>query len=97
MDNMTLQPILEKLKRISQSFTEISYYHVYRDLNTEVDALSNEDLLLDPMIDILMQKRDEFIDLDRTSVRSNNLYFDILFTKLCHSSCKGSSMSFFFN
>ena len=42
MDNMILQPILEQLKRIAQNFTEISYYHVYRDLNTEADALSNK-------------------------------------------------------
>ena len=41
-DNMILQPILIKLKRIAQSFTEISYYHVYRDLNTKVDALPNK-------------------------------------------------------
>ena len=97
MDNMILQPILEQLKRITQNFTKISYYHVYRDLKTKVDALSNEDLFLDPMIDIIMEKRDEFIHPDRTSVRSKNLYFDILFTKMCHSSCKGSYVSFFFN
>ena len=97
MDNIILQPILEQLKRIAQSFIEISYYHVYKDLNTEADALSNEDLLLEPMIDILMEESDGFIHLDRTLVRSNNLCFGILFTKLCHSSCKGSSTSFFFN
>ena len=72
MDNMILQPILEQLKRIAQRFTEISYYHVYRDLKTEVDVLSNEDPLLDLMIDILMDQRDEFIHPDKTSVRSKN-------------------------
>ena len=54
MDNIILQPILDQLKRITQSFNEISYYHVYRDLNIEAYALSNEDLLLDTMIEILM-------------------------------------------
>ena len=66
MDNIILQPILYQLKRITQRFNEISYYHVYRDLNTEVDALSNEDMLLDTMIDILMEQRDEFILTNRT-------------------------------
>lgn len=40
IQDITLLPLVEKLKEISKHFNLINYTHVLRELNTIVDALS---------------------------------------------------------
>jgi hypothetical protein len=47
MDNLFLLPILNQLKQVESSFLNVSFIHVYRELNAVVNLLSKEGLSLD--------------------------------------------------
>lgn len=41
-NNPSLNKILERLKRVLQYFDSCKFYHILRNLNTEVDQMANK-------------------------------------------------------
>ena len=46
MENMLLHPILDMVKGMVLCFTDVTFHHVYYEMNSQVDKLSNVLLLM---------------------------------------------------
>lgn len=66
--NIGLDPLLQYIQHVANTFDWISYCHIFHKLSEEVDALSKEALELPPRLVILYEFNDR-VEVDSREMR----------------------------
>lgn len=70
LDNSDLQVLGQRLKIIADSFSSISFQHVFREMNVEANRVSKEALEL-PEFHLIQE---EFLDGEIISIRDDDIF-----------------------
>lgn len=68
IQNVLLKPLADQLKEVTAHFDQVSFTHVFQELNTEADALSREGRQLEAGVLILEESQDSVLTVSRQPV-----------------------------